>query len=185
MTAFIGTTDLEALLRRSLTPDESALATIALDSASEVVRDYCHQDFDDASATSIVLDGTGTQWVLLPQLPVNDVDSVTLYDGLGAEDALTETEEFLWYADGRLYRVGTVWPSDPQAITVVYDHGYTTIPASVRMVAAQVALRIMIQGIVRQESIGGYSVTYASDIGGFGLTPSEERVLSRYRYKRA
>lgn len=186
MASIIGDEDLEAYLHRPLLPEEADLALIATDSASEVVRDYCHQDFTAATNQTVILDGTGTQWLLLPQTPVNAVDSVQVDYGLSSVDTLTEgqDDEYLWYADGRLFRVGTTWPSDPQSVAVQYDYGYATIPASVRMVALQVAARIFSQGLVRQESVGGYSATYASaDMGG--LAPAEERVLSRYRLKGA
>jgi hypothetical protein len=184
MASFISTTDLADFLHRTLLPEEAGAAAMAVDAASEVCRSFCGISFDAATNQTVVLDGHGTRWLLLPEVPVTDVDSVTLYDGLSGETLLTEgaDEDYTWTADGRLYRVNTIWPRTPQAITVQYDYGYSTVPSPVRMVAVQVAGRIFAQGLARQESIGGYSLTYGAD-QAFMLTAAEERVLSRYRHR--
>lgn len=182
MAAFISQSDLSAYLRRDLT-SETALAAIALDSASEVVRSYTNLTLDATASDTVTLDGSGTQVLWLPESPVTAVASVTLYSGGDSEELLVEgiDNDYVWHEAGRLYRPdGVCWPSEPQSVTVVYSYGNSTIPADIRLVALQVAARVFALGPVVTESAGGYSATYATDAMG-GLSPSEMRVLDRHR----
>lgn len=178
---FISVTDLGAYLRQDL--DDDDLAVIATDSACDVVRGWVDQELDESLNDTVVLDGNGADVLLLPELPVTAVDSVTLYDGESSEELLVagSDEDYLLGSGGLLYRMGNTWPEARQCITVVYDHGYATgeVPSDIRLVALQVAARIHDAAHLVRETVGSYSIEYVQGMGG--LTKYEKDVLRKYR----
>ena len=72
-----------------------------------------------------------------------------------------------------------VWPLGRQNVTVTYEHGYDTldIPEDVRLIAINIASRVVIQGVAKSESVGDVSVTYAA--ASADLTPGEHSVTCR------
>ena len=141
MAAFVTVAELEAALQRDL---DDAAATEALDQACQAIRDYLGQRLDWVENEVIRLHGTGRRTILLPELPVNAVDAVSVTDN-EATTALVATD---WWVDGRsgvLFRVGTNgtrWPGGVANIQVTYDHGYQVVPSSIAGVAMSLASRI-------------------------------------------
>lgn len=169
--------DLAALLQREIAEDDVS-ALNALETASAVVEAYLSQTVELVSNDEIILDGTGTKVLLLPNYPVSAVASVEV-----DEEALVEGEEFEWSHTGELRRLNGVWPTSLRSITVTYSHGYETIPQAIVGVVTAVAGRLLNSSSIgiRQESIGGYSVTYADNSGGATLQPVEIIVLDNFR----
>lgn len=179
--------------RDGLTTDDGAL--IAIDAACDLVRERSEQIFNQTIGDTVTLDGTGTSCLLLPERPVNNVGTVVVspWPYLGGTAYTYGTADYRFTRSGRLYAGTAVnpswagatycgaWPRGEQNVTVTYDHGYTddTFPRSVRMVALQLAARIIVQGVVKQESDGQQNVTYAT--GALDLTPTEEIVLEKHR----
>jgi len=173
--AFINVYDLGELLGTDLSQDVGA--QIAVEAASEICRTVAEQDFDLVAGDIVTLDGTGTDALMLPNLPVTAAGTVTVNGG-------TVTDYNLG-SNGILYR-GTAgpatwltWPVGRQNIRVTYTHGFGTVPADVRMVALSVAQRIVVQGVASEESMGDVSVKYATPT--MDLTPGELRILGKYR----
>jgi hypothetical protein len=146
---FITRDDLTNYLGRDVSDDPGAL--IALDAACDTCRTLAEQLFN-ADTTTITLDGTGTDALVLPQLPVNAAGTVTV--------AGTAVTDYTLSADGMLFRgsAGTdprpVWPRGRQNVTVTYDYGYepSDLPRDVRMVALALASRLIVQGVAVEES---------------------------------
>ena len=167
MAAFVTVAEMEAALQRDL--DEAA-ATEALDAACQMIRDYLGQQLDYVTNEVIRLHGTGRRTILLPELPVNAVDAVTVTDQ-GATTVLTVAD---WYVDSRsgtLFRVGT--SGGPVA------HGgrqrarsptTTATPSSrrrVSSVAVSLASRLYHDAALshpgmRSEQLGGHVVSYVA-----------------------
>ena len=167
--------DLAALLRKEI-DEEDTSAIAALETASAFVEAYLGQEIALVEDDEIVLDGTGTRVLLLPSYPVTDVAEV-----LVDEEALVEGTDYEWSKTGELRRLGQRWPTSLRSIEVTYSHGYATVPAAIVGVVAAVAGRIYDAPLtVRQESIGGYSVTYNGN-GGASFQAAEMVVLDRYR----
>jgi hypothetical protein len=176
---FISAQDLTDWLGRDVTNDDGAI--IALDAACDMVRTFAEREFNAASGT-FTLDGTGTDALLLPQLPVTAAGTVTV-DG----DAVTE---YTLNGNGILFR-GTagcdprpVWPAGRQNVEVTCDYGYASadLPRDVRMVALSVAARIMVQGVAVEETVGQVRVKYA--VAATDLTNGERAILRKYRHTR-
>lgn len=172
--SFINRSDLADYLHRPEIVDDDA-ALMAVDAACATCRDFAGQLFNLVTDEEIVLDGTGTDALLLPQLPVLDVTAVTV-----GETAL-EADDYKLNGHGVLLRPGATWPRLRQNVTVTYSHGYTTnaMPREIRMVALTLAARLFTQGPAVFEVLGAYQVRYAGP--PMDLTNGERAILRKYR----
>jgi hypothetical protein len=176
---FIDSTDLSDYLGRDVTSDPGAL--IVLDAACDICRAVAEQQFNRGT-TTYTLDGTGTDAILLPQLPVNSAGTVTVGG--------TAVTEYTLNGNGILFR-GTagvlprpVWPEGRQNVVVTVDHGYDAadLPRDVRMVALSIAARLAVQGPAQEETVGQSRVKYS--VAATDLTKGEALILGKYRQTR-
>lgn len=171
---FLSAADLTAYRKG---PVEDDLAAIALDSACQIVRDHVSQAVDAVVDDTVVLDSEGTDTLLLPELPVTAVTSVA---GPLAAPLNEGTDYFVDLEAGALRtRRGLHFLPGRALYTVVYSHGWTTVPSSVRVVALNLAARIYDQQLVRQESVGGYQAVYAAE-EAITLTRGERAILAKH-----
>jgi hypothetical protein len=179
-TAFITAQEVVDYLGRGEADDPGVV--FAVDSACDVCRTIAEQAFSQGFSDTVILDGTGTDAMLLPELPVLAVTSVM-------EDTTAVTEYSL-NGNGVLYRGAAgvdprpVWPKGRQNITVTYDHGYDDydFPDDIRMVALSIASRLVVQGAAAEESVGDVRVKYS--VAASDLTANEIRILKKYRQVR-
>ena len=176
---FVTVQDLTDYVGRDVTADPGAL--MAVDAACDMIRDITEQDFN-AGTTTITLDGSGTDVLILPQRPVTRAGTV-LVDGSAITDYVPATP------DGFLYRgaavatftgTGACWPRGRQNVTVTYEHGFQSldVPRSIRMVAISYAARLVLQGVAQQETVGDVIVNYG--MSASDLTVNELRILKGY-----
>ncbi len=165
-----------------VTVADQARATAALDAVCASIRRYCSQRFDYVESDVITVSGTGKQALLLPELPVVAVNSVTINKDETSELAVTDYR-LLDPDAGLLWRPTAVWPWGGVNITVDYDHGYADIPADLIEVAVHLAHESVtaIPSQLRSETIGGYS--YTRDAGQTTVHDFAH-VLELYRAKR-
>src|SRR4051812_31981340 len=176
MATFISTYDLGELIGVDLSQDVGA--TIAVEAASEMCRTIAEQPFDLVAGDIVTLDGTGTDAILLPKLPVATAGTVTVNGTIITDYVLDTTRGMLLRGTTGSYP-RPVWPSGRQNVVVTYTHGYGTIPADVRMVALEVARRIVIQGAATEETVGDVRIKYAG--AATDMTDGELRILRKYR----
>ncbi len=162
MSSLVTVEDYESAIGTELDPVMVVRVDEALESASEAVRRHCAQTFDLVTDDEIVLDGTGTAALILPELPVVDISEVTITLTTGA----TETPTYsLGRHGGILRRTGwRIWPPGYGNIAVTYTHGYTAIPDDLKKVIIQLAGN-MVRNIDRDSSlqsktVGPFSETY-------------------------
>lgn len=176
---FISTQDIVDYLGRGEIDDPGMI--IAADAACDMCRTFAERQFNAGTSTT-AFDGTGTDALLLPELPVNNAGTV-LIDG----SAITD---YMLNANGILLR-GTagadprpVWPLGRQNVTVTYEHGYADadLPRDIRAVALAVAARMVVQGPVLEESIGATRVKYGTN--ATDLTNGEKAILRKYKQVR-
>jgi hypothetical protein len=170
---FITTSDIVSYIGRGGTAD--AAMVMAADSACAIVRDYTGQEFNRGTS-SVALDGTDTDALLLPQLPVNSVSSVTV-GGAAVTDYVLADHGVLFRGTAG----GATWPSGRQNIRLTVDHGYeiAEIPRSVRRIALEVAARTVVQGPLMEEYVGTVRAKYAA--ASTELTATERMILDTYR----
>lgn len=165
-------------------------ATRLISEAQTLIRAELQQTVDAVDADEVTVVGNGRSILNLPEMPVTAVASLTL-DGQVLEGGVG----YRWNRHGTLTRLGeptwrerlaACWPLDAE-ITVVYDHGYGTVPGIVKQVCLQAAARAWVSAVpVASESIGDYSVTYPRDsrtgtpISGQMLTDYEKTLLRPY-----
>lgn len=172
--------DVEALLLRPLSATEAGYIAALLTRADGLIaRELPYVRFtgqlDNQTAT---LRGSGSFEIWLPGRPVVNVDSITL-DG-----RLMDPDEYDWHEFGDVARTleGAVWPQT-SSIAVVWDYGLPTPDEAIVSVAADiVASAIEGAGGIRQESIGGYSISYAQVAARMQVTDAHRRILDHYRY---
>lgn len=176
---FITVQDLTDYLGRNVNIDNGAV--IAADAACDICRTIAERQIN-RDTTTVMLDGTGTDALLLAELPVNSAGTVLVNGGT--------VTDYVLNGNGVLYR-GTagidprpVWPSGRQNVQVTYDHGWGTadIPRDLRAVALSIAARLVVQGVATEESLGSSRVRYA--VAATDLTNGERAILRKYRRTR-
>lgn len=182
---FIDRIDLSDMLGRDVSADPGAL--IAVDAACDLCRRLGEQQFNRGT-TTITLDGSGTDALMLPERPVNSAGTVTVAGGTVTDYAVDTRKGLLlrkvapdydWPAG--LVATSVKWPRGRQNVTVTYDHGWSPddIPRDIRMVALSIAERLVIQGPALQETVGDTSIRYA--VAQLELMSTEKLVLESYR----
>ena len=200
MADFCTVQDVENLLQIEITDaDKIASCERAIAEATAAIRNYCHQYLEWVADDEITLDCAGGTRVFLPELPVTEVSEV-IEDG----EILTEDDDYKLGQHGILHRVNCDWEAGIQIITITYSHGYATLPDDIVAVATRAAGRVYQVGLrasdtegvpgVSAKSLGDYSVSYASEVGGgvgeglMGVSGarmlllSEKDILNKYRY---
>lgn len=175
----------------------TARATILLDTATGAIQAYTGQTLSQVSSHSITLPGNFTNRLTLPERPVTAVTSVTVGDSL-----LTGDADYVWDGKDGLLRgsrvdgVGSIngpdwllsgagdWGGPGSVITIVYTHGFATIPNDIKGVCLALAARSLSSPDgVNSETIGSYSVSYSRSGGAVSLLDEEKSLLDRYRRK--
>lgn len=177
---FISAQDIVDYLGRGDTTDPGMI--IALDAACDTVRTFTERDFNRTVGTA-TLDGSGTDALLLPQLPVNSAGTITV-NGTAVTDYTLNSNGILFRgsvsSEGSTYTRST-WPEGRQNVVVTYDHGYdpADLPRDVRMVALSLASRLVVQGVAVEEQVGDVRVRYAG--AAMDLTSTEKIILRKYK----
>ncbi len=168
--------------------------SMAVDMASEVVRQAAEQDFT-AGTSTITLDGSGTDAILLPQLPVGTITLITIRGGTVDPSFYTLRDDGVvlrtfgtaiggnqpLFSDDWQYVNGVTevrWPRGRQNIAVTYTHG-GSVPEDVRMVCLAAAHRFVTQGAAISEGVGDASVRYA--VNSTDLTRGEQNILRKHK----
>jgi hypothetical protein len=131
---------------------------VALDAACDTVRQYICQTIDLVEDEVLEVRGSGTHVLLLPELPVVDVTSVQ------DEDA-DEVDDWVLQDSGRLW-LDTGWRHN-HLYSVTYSHGWAAedVPSDIKITTYRMTgfyVQMAAGPTVSTESIGGYSVGYAT-----------------------
>jgi len=195
---FCSVDDINTFLGTTIEPDD-AQALLAIEEATAVIKNYCNQDIEQVSDDVILLDGTGSTKLFLPNLPVTSITSVEV-DGV-----LLDPNYYALAENGVLWRKYGTWTVGACNIEITYTHGYAAIPEDVKGVCYRSASRLYQAQLkaLRQDfvsglqsvSVGDWSETYENAGSSSGesdkgvsaartLLMSEKDVLNKYRYKR-
>jgi len=171
---------LGAFMQQPLAADD-ATALLMLDIASGMARDYLHAQLDAVANDVVLLDPINGAYVLLPELPVTAITLLETFDGT----VWTTVLPAMYSASKALGMIaakpatGLQWPGDPESWRVTYSHGFATIPSTiVGMVLGSAARAYSSPAGVDMEKIGGYTVKYSMETGGF--TAAEQKAVARY-----
>lgn len=124
---------------------------------------------------TVLLDGDGSQSLLLPAAPVVGTPSVKI-DGVLVTNYRTSA------ARGALRRQEG-WPDDLGGIEVTYSHGFASIPGDIQdAVLEQAELQYKVLTGVQQASLGAQSVTFGVQ-ASVGVTQRWAECVARYQLK--
>jgi hypothetical protein len=182
VTSFITSQDLSDRLGRDVTADPGATSAIA--SACAICRTVAEQSFD-AGTTTITLDGTDTDALLLPERPVGTVTAVLVNGGTVTDYKLSGQGILFRGTASYCWPTGSYWPRGRQNVSVTYTHGYASlqVPSDVCEVALELAMRMVAQGVAKAETVGDVTVEYG--MSADDLTANELRILTKYRGARS
>lgn len=187
-------TELQTLMP-GVTLDE-AQASFLLAIASATIRSETRQTLSFVAADELELRGTFGREFWLPEWPVVRVASIALNgESMPAtgyrcsRDGRVTFDRWTWSTVVNAPSIATSgsWGGDERFLTVVYDHGYDPVPADIKGICIDLARRGIVApdaGIIRQESLGSYNVSYNAEASSV-LSSAEMRKLRRYCRKNA
>jgi hypothetical protein len=189
---------MSSYLRVEISPTD-LIANLALQAATVAIQNYVDQVIVQVTET-VILDGSGNDTLLLPELPVQGVSNVvvdcdTSYpltlqpQSAGSNADYTFTSgmsgllirrrgEYVAYEGLYNARFGH-WPDRRQSVQVTYTHGWPAIPTDIQMLCSIIAARAFAQDGADQETVGTYVAAYASQPGV--MSPLEKSILDRYK----
>ena len=146
----------------------------------------------------VTLSGKGTAELLLPDVKVTQIVSVTLYDeDTGADDDESITGDELLDIEvrpesGVLVRTdGAAFPYGSNNVVVEYDHGYEVPPAKIREAALTLALESVVPS-----GLNPRATSESTDLGSFRISvanedlnrptgiPSVDTAIQKYGFRR-
>lgn len=198
--------ELSAYLGRDIPLERELGAEALLAAATRLIASYCQQHLELVVNESKSIDVSGRGSIILPELPVVDVASITLQD---ATPALLVVDTDYRVEDAGILRrlvTATAWPgwSTPTTFDVVYSHGWRfpgvdynpnvdagvaaivakaeAVPEDLAMVTKGAAARAYDNPTgARSETILSRQVTYNDEGTGVYLSASDEATLDSYR----
>lgn len=158
-----------------LTTNEAALA---LDIASGAIRDHVGWSITAETGVDLTLDSYGERRLFLPTMRLTAVTSVT-EDGT----ELTVDDDFAWSQTGVLRRISAYWPRKERSVQVVFTHGWSIVPDSIKGVALSAAGRVVAnpEGL-RSYSLDGVTESFATPSGEVTLTLMKQEIAALGRY---
>lgn len=201
-TRFADITALAAYMRMNIDLADP-FALLALEGATAAIQKYCRQQFVLVVDDTVILDGSGSETMLLPECPVIDVSEV-IYDcdldgartllGPGSKSnsefdftlesglLIKRRGEFVLFED-RFNASYGVWPMRRRSVQVTYTHGFALIPPEIVMITITCAGRAIGQDGAELERTGAYQAKYAGQPAE--LIAGEKRVLDQYRTRKS
>jgi hypothetical protein len=127
-------------------------------------------------ADTVILDGSGTRALFLPAAPVVGDPVVTV----GGEQLVLGEDYLVSRRRGILYRrTPYLWPSDPDAVTVTYGHGYDETPDDVAAAVLEAAKAIVnVRAGLTSLTVGGETLAFGGS--AVGTTTTWETAVARY-----
>jgi hypothetical protein len=159
---------------------DTSSANLALEDASQQIRDEVGWSISEEAGVVANLDGPGVPIIWLPTQRLTAVASV-VEDGV----TLTVLTNFDWTFSGQLIRVGPNWSCKPRSITVTYTHGWPAGSEKLRTARAACLIRAgrtyANPTSVRQQSIDDFSETFADPTFTGPLKGALEPSLTAYQ----
>jgi hypothetical protein len=164
--------------------------------ASDTIRSETGQTLSLVIGDVLELRGTFVREFWLPERPTLAVTSIHIDGQLipatayrASRDGRVTFSRWPWTTavNGPDAVLGGSWGGDERFLSVVTDHGYDPIPADIKGVCLDLVRAGIVApdaGIIRQESLGSYNVSYSAERAG-ALTKAHERTLRRYRRQNA
>ena len=143
--------------------------------ATQAIRDYCGWHVAPVQEDTLILDGTGTDTILLPSRLVVNVVSVKIRG-----EELPEAS-YEWSIIGALRRLDGVWPTAYRSVEVTLEHGFTNMSVLADVVGS-IASRVRMDptGAISTQRAGTQQVSFFASSTSGGLMESEKERLAPY-----
>lgn len=187
MSQFASAVELAAFLGTTFDSEQTTAANLCLAGASGAIKRHTGQQVELVTDDQVVLQGTWSKELILPQWPVLGVSSVKINNGVVAPGT--------WFltGNGRLYRgylpifngpddwggdlFLSSWLGPISAVGVTYSHGFDLIPDDLKLLVLKVAARTLNNPSGSSgEHIGNYSDTFSVGGDGDGTLTKAEKV---------
>jgi hypothetical protein len=181
MGAFATPAELSAYTKGAVSPTDGR-SQLVLEGASEAIRRYAGWNIAPPEDVTVTLDGGGSV-LYLPSLKVNSLDSITV-DGVpwvsGADYEWSRRTGNVRRRDGGFFP--EVWGG----IVVVFNSGYTTVPADLKEIVLQVSSIALSSptGATREQAgqvAMSWAITAPGVSGGLSLLDRDLAILNTYR----
>lgn len=162
----------------SVSDEDLPRVDVQIKMAAAYVRRRSGQTITLVEDDELVVDGRGDHLIFLPERPVVAVSAVSVDDEvweLGTDYDWSERR-------GTLASLRGCWPVGYRNIAITYSHGYAVVPLDVQGLVYELARRGLdgtAGQAIRQETLGQYSVTYESLVGG--LSTAEASIIDDLR----
>ena len=179
--AFCTAANVEAYMQFDIDSDlESHLTDNVIPLAQAVIQEYVGYDVENATQVE-TFTGDQTKELFLTHLPVNSITSVV-------EDDFTLTqgneEDYIFYSNGRLQRVGHRWSyAKPKNIVVTYNAGYYArgsgnspeLPIQFKSVAERASARLLQSALIiaSQQEAGDVQGQSQTEVSNFTLSDTQ------------
>lgn len=159
----------------STTTWDDWLATLATQMTARIAR-YCNRNSFDSTAYTDDLDGTGTAFLVLPNIPVTTVSSVSVDQGREFTETMSSDDYVIELESGvleilperfttQLFSIAGEWPIGQKNIRVIYTAGYESIPSDLKLAAIEWGAAVFNKrrhlGITSQ-TVGGMTTLFES-----------------------
>lgn len=192
--ALAETSDVAAMLQRSLTGPEEIATAKALNYASGAIRRYTRQTLTLVTDDTVTLRGGYGRKLVLPERPVVEVSALAVAGRPVAAGMYSVVNDELWNGPA-LSQVGNAaeydgggWGSPAVIVAVTYTHGFVEVPEEIVGLCVEMVKRYAVDptggGAVASETIGSYSYTTGNSGGptsAYVLTEDDKEVLRPYR----
>lgn len=169
--------NVKEFLRITDTNDDTFLTNL-ISRVEKEVKEYCQRDFEAADYMEYY-DGDGTDTLLVDNYPINSVSE--LYDDPDREfgtDTLIDSSDYIIYSEeGKIVLDGSTFSKGNKNIKIVYNAGYTTIPADLEQAVIKLVAAEYLEGQGSVNAVEGEGQQTRPQ----RLREQAYRILDRYR----
>lgn len=176
----------------NLSNDKQEAIEALIEVASELIEQYCNRQFSRAAYTE-VLNGSGDEYVIVRNIPVEEITSIKFRNQETGEEETVDGDEFTVQENiGSIYwnrysestsEFNGSWPEAQKNITVTYIGGYSDIPMPIQQVCAQMVETMYdpkLSSGIEKEKLGEYF--YQVNIEKISkLLTDQNKMLAFYR----
>jgi len=178
--------NIENYLNITFNQNPDPTLALMISHVSALIDAYCNRDFTQHTGEVEYHDGQGQyhNTIILRNYPVLEVTSVK-EDGT----LLTETEEYVWYEDGRIVKCSNgyidpknvYWKAKAKVIEVTYDYGYTSVPPEITTICTHIVIEWLKRWAFKFTEIGSAENI---SLSGISVNFKEIEILPEWAMKR-
>lgn len=149
---------------------------VIIDSANDFFLMRVNRDIEETTHTNELIDGDGTNQLILNNYPLTEVTEIKTIDLNDDETLIDSTDYAIYFSSGRIkLKNGSIFPGGIQNIKITYKAGYISanIPKDIKLAISEIVSKKYNQFDKNEEShsseafIGGSLVVREEDLTDF------------------